>query len=248
MNRQIISLLSFFCIACTLSCSSDSGAPLQINGFHVSSQDPDALANWYVENLGFSSSINDGLLSLSNKLTQIDITEGRLPADQPNGQRTPGFFKIGFKTNDLDKLYARLKENGSAFRGDIFYDDNLKARSLVSLDSDGNRVQFFEDQAATGLTPYFFSLMALDFERTKAWCESEFGFVEAYNLDLPERGISIRLMRKDSVLLELISDKRLVNANAELPGIQSIVFNRSKSAKSEGILVYKSPLDAQTPG
>lgn len=248
MNRQIISLLSFFCIACTLSCSSDSDAPLQINGFHLSSQDPGALANWYVENLGFSSSINDGSLTLNNKLTQIDISEGSLPADQPNGQRTPGFFKIGFKTNDLDKLYTRLKENGSAFRGDIFYDDNLKTRSLVSLDSDGNRVQFFEDQAATGLTPYFFSLMALDFEQTKAWCESEFGFVEAYNLDLPERGISIRLMRKDSVLLELISDERLVHPVTEIPGIQSVMFNRSRSGRSEGKLIYKTSFDSETPG
>ncbi|MCE7995752.1 MAG: VOC family protein [Roseivirga sp.] len=248
MNRQLISLLSVFCIACTLSCSSESGGPLQINGFHLSSENPDALAIWYAKNLGFNSDISDGSLTLTNELTQIGITQGNLPADQPNGQRTPGFFKIGFKTSDLDGLYAKLTENGSDFRGDIFYDNNLKTRSLVSLDSDGNRVQFFEDQAVTGLTPYFFSLMALDFEQTKAWCESEFGFVEAYNLDLPERGISIRLMRKDGVLLELISDKRLVSATTTLPGIQSVVFNRSRSAKSEGTLVYKSAQESQNPG
>lgn len=248
MNRQHSLLLSLFVIVFTFGCAPGHDEPLQINGFHLSSQNPEALAVWYTKNLGFSSSNSRGSLLLSSELSQIDITRGALPADDSVGQRLAGFFKIGFKTNDLDGLYTRLRENGSEFRGDIFYDSNLKMRSLVSLDSDGNRVQFFEDEQVSGLKPYFLSIMALNFEETKAWCESKFGFVEAYNLDLPEHGISIRLMQKDSVLLELISDKRLVSATTEVPGIRSILFNRSKSRGSEGKLVYKSTPDLQTPG
>lgn len=248
MNRQPPLLFLFFAALFTFSCTTESTEPLRINGFHISSSDPTVLASWYTQNLGFSGRDHEGSLLLSNQFSQIDITTGTYPADLTNGQRTSGFFKIGFKTSDLDGLYARLQQNGSSFRGDIFYDSNLKTRSLVSLDSDGNRVQFFEDKQVSGLTPSFFSIMAMDLEQTKAWCESEFGFVEAYNLDLPERGIAIRLMQKDGVLLELISDERLVSAKAEVPGIQSILFNRSQSANSEGKLVYKGLPDSQTPG
>lgn len=248
MNRLIPLLLSLFALTFVFGCAPGPTAPLQINGFHLSSENPNELSAWYSKNLGLNSSLNNGSLVLTNELTQITISAGSLSVNQPLGQRNPGFFKIGFKTNQLDELHTRLQDNGSSFRGDIFYDSNLKTRSLVSLDSDGNRVQFFEDEAVTQLTPYFFSLMAMDFEQTKAWCESEFGFVEAYNLDLPERGISIRLMQKDSVLLELISDERLVNTDTELDGIQSVLFNRSKSGSSEGKLIYNTTPDSGTPG
>ncbi|GAB5523150.1 MAG: hypothetical protein Roseis2KO_10220 [Roseivirga sp.] len=247
MKRSVTYLLTAFAILATVSCSPQSDEPLKINGFQLSSQNPDALAKWYVRNLGFSSSEHNGSLILSNKFNQIDISGGKLNEGPSNGQRTAGFFKIGFKTNDLDGLYARLQENGTEFRGDIFYDSNLKTRSLVSLDSDGNRVQFFEDANVIGLTSYFFSVMAMDFEKTKAWCESKFGFVETYNLDLPDRGISIRLLQKDGVLLELISDKQLVSANTEIPGIHSVLFNRSKSRLSAGKLIFSAPMTEQTP-
>lgn len=248
MKRSVTYLLTLFAIAATVSCSPESDEPLKINGFQLSSQNPDALAKWYSRNLGFANSVQNGSLALSDKRNQIDISADSAKEDLPNGQRTAGFFKIGFKTNDLDGLYARLQANGTQFRGDIFYDSNLKTRSLVSLDSDGNRVQFFEDTKVTGLTSYFFSVMAMDFEKTKAWCESEFGFVETYNLDLPDRGILIRLLEKDGVLLELISDKRLVSANTEVPGIRSVLFNRSKSRVSEGKLTYKTEPVTETRG
>ncbi len=248
MKRSVAYLLTLFAILATVSCAPESDEPLKINGFQLSSQNPGTLAKWYTKNLGFVSSELDGSHILSDKLNQIDISAGNSNEAPPQGQRTAGFFKIGFKTNDLDGLYTRLRENGSEFRGEIFYDSNLKTRSLVSLDSDGNRVQFFEDAKVSGLTSYFFSVMAMDFEKTKAWCESEFGFVETYNLDLPDRGISIRLLEKDGVLLELISDKRLVSANTEIPGIRSVLFNRSKSRVSEGKLIYKTEPAVETHG
>ena len=137
-------------------------------------------------------------------------------------------------------LHAQLEANGSQFRGDIFYDDNLKMRSLVALDSDGNRVQFFEDKAIGEMEPYFFSIMALDFEQTKSWVESEFGFREVHKLDLPERGFLIRLMEKDGVLLELISDERVSDNSQALPGIKGILFNRSGQRNGTGELSYNS--------
>ncbi|GEM_PF-812114 len=249
MNYQPSLILLFFALLFISGCDTEpNNTPLQINGFHLSSSDPSALATWYTQNLGFSSSEDNGSLLLSNEFGQVDISPGTFPANPAQNQRTSGFFKIGFKTADLDGLYQKLRENGSSFRGDIFYDSHLKTRSLVSLDRDGNRVQFFEDPQVTGLTPSFFSIMALDLEQTQAWCESEFGFVEAHNLDLPERGLAIRLMQKDGILLELISDERLVSARTEIPGIQSILFNRSQSGNSAGKLVYNASADSPTPG
>ncbi len=248
MNRQSFVLFVIFVVLLSFGCTPKSDEPLQITGFRLSSSDPSALAAWYTQNLGFSGSEDNGSLLLSNEFGQVDISPGMFPANPAQNQRTSGFFKIGFKTADLDGLYQKLRENGSAFRGDIFYDSHLKTRSLVSLDRDGNRVQFFEDPQVTGLTPSFFSIMALDLEQTQAWCESEFGFVEAHNLDLPERGLAIRLMQKDGILLELISDERLVSARTEIPGIQSILFNRSQSGNSAGKLVYNASSDSPTSG
>ncbi len=86
--------------------------------------------------------------------------------------------------------------------------------------------------------PYFFSIIALDFEQTKAWVESNLGFTELHKLDLPARGFLIRLMIKDDLLLELISDDKVDTVSQPLPGIKGIVFNRSEGSKSSGELRY----------
>lgn len=238
MKRLIFLCLSAF-LLCTGCNEPEPLAPLQITGFHLSSTSPTDLARWYVKNLDFEFKQGDDFDVLEKNGTSIQIDRKELstvPATA--GQRQPGFFKFGFKTPDLDTLHARLIANGSNFRGDIFYDENLKMRSLVALDSDGNRVQFFEDKAMTDLQPYFFSVMALDFEQTKDWVESELGFEETHRLDLPERGFLIRLMEKDGVLLELISDERISENSQSLPGINGIGFNRSGKRNGAGVLRY----------
>lgn len=184
-------------------------------------------------------------MRLENKAAFISISQSKANLDGKEIKKSSGFFKIGFKTNQLDQLYARLLANGSSFRGGIFYDANLKNRSLVALDTDGNRVQFFEDTTTEELKPYFFSLMAIDFEQAKAWCESTFGFTETYNLDLPEKGLSIRLMQKDDVLLELISDQSIDTANEILTGIESIAINGSRYNNREGNLIYTPQPDQE---
>jgi len=213
--------------------------PLKISGFSLASADPAQLATWYGANLGFDVHNETDAVQMNLDDFSLSIaTASAKPEPAPQGKRHPGFFKIGFKTPTLDKVHQRLMANGSEFRGEIFFDNNLQTRSLVALDSDGNRVQFFEDKTVNGLKPYFFSIMALDFEATKAWCESSLGLKEIHQLDLPSRGLLIRLMAKDGVLLELISDERLTRDGSQLPGIEAVHFNRSDQRNGEGELRY----------
>jgi hypothetical protein len=212
MNR--LALLSLLPLLFT--CQSKLSEPMAIQGFELSSTSPDSLAAWYVTNLGMTSTLDGASVQLWNERTTISIRHADTGSISVSSERNPGFFKIGFKTNSLDELAQRLKLSNTTFRGGRFYDDKLKTRSLVVLDSDGNRVQFFEDTSSAVLTPYFFSLMTIDIKQTKAWCESAFGFAEAHNLDLPERGLSIRLMQKDDMLLELIEDTQLVASTSRV--------------------------------
>lgn len=214
-------------------------APLQITGYNLSSPEPGKLASWYVDNLGFDLKKEDDHQSLTHGEISIKlVSQEEKTSTVTQGQKQPGFFKVGFKTPDLDVLHDRLLANGSTFKGGVFNDNNLQMRSLVVFDTDGNRVQFFEDPSIDQLQPYFFSIMAMDFEQTKSWVESEFGFKEIHQLDLPERGFLIRLMEKDGVLLELISDERLTKNSSPLPGIEGIVFNRSGQRNRSGELKY----------
>ena len=238
MKRLILYSLSAMLLAAACS-NSEPLAPMQITGFHLSSATPATLAHWYSSNLDFDIEENNKatVLSKGSMTIQLEKSEfSSLPV--ASRKRQPGFFKIGFKTPNLDLLFARLKANGSDFRGEIFHDDHLKMRSLVARDADGNRVQFFEDKTIDSLQPYFFSIIVIDFEQTKAWVESNMGFTELHRLDLPARGFLIRLMKKDGLLLEIISDDKVDSVSQPLPGIIGIVFNRSEHSKGSGELRY----------
>ena len=212
---------------------------LAITGFTLSSTNPLELARWYQTNLGFEIESNEAELTLQHEEITLGIEEGEAMSQETETKtRRPGFFKIGFRVPNLDTLYQRLQTNSSDFRGGIFEDSKLQTRSLVALDTDGNRVQFFEDSRIDSLQPYFFSVMALDFEATKAWCESELGLIQIHKLDLPERGLSIRLMEKDGVLLELIGDEGLQQNEASKTGIAAIHFNQNGKRSGTSLLRY----------
>lgn len=241
MNRLFILLL----LPLLFTCQSKLSEPMVIQGFELSSTSPGSLASWYVTNLGMTSTVDQSFVQIGNQQASISIRHADAYAQPVSNEKNPGFFKIGFKIKSLDKLAQRLKLSNTTFRGDIFYDDKLKTRSLVVLDSDGNRVQFFEDADSVVPTPCFFSLMTMDFKQTKAWCESAFGFTEIHNMDLPERGLSIRLMQRGDILLELIGDEQLVAFTSSAPGIKSIVFAKTDTKQTAGKLIYNGGLGSE---
>lgn len=215
-------------------------APLKITGFELKAHDPALLGAWYEAYLGLTPIGEAQELMLTGKGLHVTIKPA-LPASQPPRQsRSPGFFKIGFSTNQLDSLFDTLKARGNDFRGDIYFDNSLQTRSFIALDPEGNRVQFFEDSQAVSITPYFFSFMALDFDNTLAWCETALCFTETANLDLPDRGLSIRLLEKDHVLLELIGDANMKNATTAPTGIGSVTLNRTGKRMGDNPLIFNS--------
>lgn len=67
----------------------------------------------------------------------------KLLADQPEGTRIQGFFKIGFKVPDMDACLKRLAAL-KIIPGRIYTDSETKKRNFLINDPDGNLVQFFE--------------------------------------------------------------------------------------------------------
>ena len=214
-------------------------APLKITGFELRAENLEQLATWYEDHLGLTMSRDEPGISLKGNALQITLKPAAsLEGEQLIKGRSPGFFKIGFRTHQLEQLFETLQASGSRFRGDIYFDNNLKTRSFIALDPEGNRVQFFEDATVNQITPYFFAFMALDFDNTLAWCETALGFTEKANLDLPDRGLSIRLMQKDDVLLELIGDANMEQKEAAPRGIGSVILNRTGKRMGDNPLVF----------
>ena len=232
----ILPLLAFTVLACN---QISDLPPLKIEAFTLVAHQPDSLARWYEHYLNLTTSTgNETMISGSNK-SQIAIEQAAPTKDTATSQtRKPGFFKIGFATNRLEPLYEQLAADGNAFRGDIFYDQNLQTHSFIALDPEGNRVQFFQDSTVSEITPYFFSFIANEFDKTLAWCQSEMGFEETVNLDLPERGLSIRLLKKDQTLLELIGDDNMEDSLPAEAGISGLTLNRTGSQVGNRLLVF----------
>lgn len=69
--------------------------------------------------------------------------EARLP-ELDKRYLAHGLFKVGFFVADLDALVKRLKARGAVFKGEVFTDSVLGARSILVLDNSGNMIQLFE--------------------------------------------------------------------------------------------------------
>ncbi len=206
----------FVLLIISLSCSTTDKQ--HILSIRINSNAPENLISWYTSNLGLARSPVASEYIVQGESFQIELHE--TDAKKPEG-RTFGFFKYGFTTNRIEELYTYMESNGSQFRGGIFMDENLKQRSFVSLDSEGNRVQFFEDENKPDLTPCFFSVITPDFENALEWYRDKMGFNDGINLDLAERNIRIRLMKNERWLLELLSLPGTGPVQDNQPGISS---------------------------
>ena len=85
----------------------------------------------------------DGLLI---ELIEVDssLSEERILADQPPKTRIRGFTKFGLVVEDIDKLFAKLKEQHIKFTGRMVTDPVNNKRTFLVNDPDDNLVQFFE--------------------------------------------------------------------------------------------------------
>jgi Glyoxalase/Bleomycin resistance protein/Dioxygenase superfamily len=152
MAHATILLTSFLCLVPPVA-AAEAAAPVF---FALSVKDLDASVKWYSETLQLTptrlpptpqakAAILQGgglIVELVEHSEAFDL-ETRLPELQKR-YLAHGLFKVGFFVSDLDATVKRLKSRGAAFRGELFTDEILGARSILLLDNSQNVIQLFE--------------------------------------------------------------------------------------------------------
>lgn len=124
--------------------------------FAVSVADLDASVKWYSDHLDLTATRLPGTAQAKVALLQgqglvvelvqhpdaFDV-ETRLP-ELAKRYLAHGLFKVGFYVADLDATMDRLEKRGATFKGKVFTDPVLGARSILLLDNSGNVIQLFE--------------------------------------------------------------------------------------------------------
>jgi len=99
----------------------------------IASPDPERLARWYVENLGFRINYryagNVFVRAPDGAMLEIIPSEGERA---PQGMKDPGFRHLAIKVEDFDAAYRRLRELRVHFVGE-------------PAEIEGNRLAFFTD-------------------------------------------------------------------------------------------------------
>jgi len=113
---------------------------------------------WYSKMLGFEvldskdfsdSGFKQANLKQGNTLLElIELNSALVPSeviqDYNSKTRLTGFFKIGFRVSDFDKLMDHLLDNDVEIHGNVVRDDHSGKRMVIIKDPDENRIQFFE--------------------------------------------------------------------------------------------------------
>jgi len=99
----------------------------------IASPDPGALAQWYVDKLGFIINFRyDAFFFVkapNGTMLEIIPSEGSRPE---NKMKTPGIRHLAIAVDDFDGAHAELKQRGVHFLGEPY-------------ENQGNRLVFFED-------------------------------------------------------------------------------------------------------
>jgi glyoxylase I family protein len=117
-----------------------------IEHFAIASPNPKALADWYIEKLGFRQSYeyqgNYFVRAQNGGLIEIIRSEG--PAIESSA-RTPGLRHIAISVENFDRAHADLQAKGVEFTGAPY--ENEGNRLVFFKDRDGNLVHLIERQA-----------------------------------------------------------------------------------------------------
>jgi glyoxylase I family protein len=101
----------------------------------IASPDPEKLAQWYVEHLGFTinycspTSKTTFVKAPNGSMFEIILSQGERPAQT---MKTPGLRHLAIAVDDFDSAYAALRNKGVQF-------------VTEPETSKGNRVVFFTD-------------------------------------------------------------------------------------------------------
>jgi glyoxylase I family protein len=109
----------------------------------IASPDPRALAQWYVDHLGFRINFEyDGnyfVRAFNGSVLEIIPSEGPRGEQKP---RDPGIRHLAIDVKDFDAAYAQLKSQGVHFTGEPY--TNMGNRLVFFTDRDGNLVHLIQ--------------------------------------------------------------------------------------------------------
>ncbi len=105
----------------------------------IASPDPEALAQWYVDRLGFVLNYHSAtsktcfVKAPNGSMIEIVTSQGDRA---PHGMRDPGLRHLAMATDDFDAEYARLRGSGVRFLTEP--EGSKGTRVVFFTDPDGN--------------------------------------------------------------------------------------------------------------
>jgi glyoxylase I family protein len=115
----------------------------------ISSPDPQKLAQWYVDHLGFHINYTYGgnyfVKAPNGTMLEIIPADRPLAAPQaPANNKDPGIRHLAIASHDFDAAHQQLTRQGVHFAGEPF--DNQGNRLVFFNDLDGNLVHLIQRQ------------------------------------------------------------------------------------------------------
>lgn len=194
-------------------------------------EDIDSSLNWYKEKLNFEveRSIeeypdyglkiaflesNDFHLEIIEKANSFKQSEITINQDRYVG----GVFKIGFKTNDLEKVYNQLKKfNDVEFVTDIGILPENKipipwpTKFFLIKDPDGNFIQFFDLGNSKQISLWLTMITVDSLENSIFWYSEFLGF--KHHKTMGEKGNRRAVLERNNYVLELFEPNEVIKAS-----------------------------------
>ena len=231
------------------------GNSLDIVDARMICKDAGVLAEWYVENFGYEimGRTDSGWLELHlPKFTLfLDDRGDVMTFDEVEFKQfyyaPEGYFKHGYLIGGFNTFVNTLVAKGTLDFSDIAFDRHLYTRSALLKDPEGNYVQIYEDRAFLKedeseiiITPYQFTVLSRFLDGTVDWYRQYLGYSQSELIDMPNRGLHVRLLVGHSQVLEIlcIPDKTVYKKdvaarNKRVSGIDMISFEVREDFKYE---------------
>jgi len=112
----------------------------------IASPDPERLAHWYVDHLGFHINFayagNWFVKAPNGSILEIIPAESARPAQDMASNKRPGIRHLAIAVSDFAAAHAHLKQRNVAFLGEPF--DLGTNRLLFFNDGDGNLIHLIQ--------------------------------------------------------------------------------------------------------
>jgi glyoxylase I family protein len=112
----------------------------------ISSPDPQKLARWYVDHLGFhinfSYNGNYFVKAPNGSMLEIIPSEGSRPPQVMADNKKPGIRHLAIASDDFDQAHESLKSKGVHFLGDPIF--TMGNKLLFFNDGDGNLLHLIQ--------------------------------------------------------------------------------------------------------